>query len=869
MSRIETPKGPDARPEPAGPLTPMMQQWHDAKRAYPDCFLFFRMGDFYEVFDEDAVEAARLLELTLTTRDRDKANGQPMAGVPHHALAGYMQRLLDLGRKVAICDQIEDPKQAKGLVRRAVTRVVTPGTVLEDAQLDPGQNSYLAAVYPGLSGYGLVYADITTGTLQGTLAHDLAALAAELFRVEPREVIAPTEVEAGVVAAVQRAGAVLSMAPLETFDGKRAKGGLPDELLRAHAGLLAYLAHTRPRGEVALGELVVHTQDAHVIIDETSFRNLEIVKTIVGGRRKGSLLGLLDRTTTAMGARQLRRWLELPLRDKGAIEARLDAVGEFASDALFRDELKQILERVYDMERLGGRLVAGLATPKDLSALRSSIAGLATLRERTQRARSPRLRELADGLDPLEDLRTQLVEVLAEDPAPSAEEGRIIREGHDAEVDRLFGMARSGKDWIAEYQTRERQRTGISSLKVSYNRVFGYYIEITRTNLDAVPADYIRKQTISTGERFYTIELKEYETQVTSADDLRIAREVRLFEGLRDAMRQKAGRVLRSAARVADLDVLRGLADLAHKRGFCRPQLFDDGRLVLRSNRHPVVEDVLRAGEFVPNDLDMHADTRRLLLITGPNMAGKSTIMRQVALTVLLAQIGSFVPASSAEIGLCDRIFTRVGATDDLSRGQSTFMVEMSETAHILRNATARSLVILDEIGRGTSTFDGLSIAWAVAEHLNDVTKARTLFATHYHEMTELARERDTVSNVHVAVREWNDQIVFLRQLREGATNRSYGIQVGRLAGLPESVVSRAREVLGRLEQADVQERPFLNPQDPPKQLGLFGGAPAPEPAVRQPSETELAVARFDLNRSTPLDALRLIDRLQQKLRKV
>ena len=857
-------------------LTPMMQQWHEAKSAYPDCILLFRMGDFYELFDDDAVEAARVLELTLTSRDKDKENGQPMAGVPHHAVAGYIQRLLELGYRVAICDQMEDPKQAKGIVKRGVTRVVTPGTVIDDVQLDPKSNNYLAAIWPGLGGYGVVYADISTGDLRGTVAADPAALGAVLFRVEAREVIAPPELEDAARAAVQRVGAVLTTVAIASFDPReadaeghvrrptRARKGVPDELRRALGGLEAYLARTRPTGAVALGELEVILEEGAVSIDETSFRNLELVRTLVGGRRKGSLLGLVDRTVTAMGARQLRRWLELPLRDKAAIETRLDAVEELLDDAFLRDDIRTLLGGVYDLERLGGRLVAGVASPTDLANLRQSVAGLGRLRERVSSAQSARLRALAEALDPLEDIHARLVATLADPPAQSPDDGRVIREGFDAAVDQLVSLAKSGKDWIADYQSSERARTGISSLKVSFNRVFGYTIEVTRANLELVPKDYIRKQTISTGERFYTVELKEYETNVLTAEEQRVAREKQLFDALRLELREKAARVLRAASRVADLDVLAGLAELAHRRTYTRPSLHEDGRLVLRQCRHPVVEDVLPAGQFVPNDIELHQSTRRLLLITGPNMAGKSTIMRQVALVTLMAQIGSFVPAQSAEIGLVDRIFTRVGATDDLSRGQSTFMVEMSETAHILRYATSRSLVILDEIGRGTSTFDGLSIAWAVAEHLNDVVEARTLFATHYHELTELSKERATVANVHVAVREWNDEIVFLRLLRDGATNRSYGIQVGRLAGLPESVVGKAREVLARLEQS-----PHAAPEAPKRaaQLGLFGEAQSEAPSGAH-SDVVSAVARFDVNRSTPLEALRLLDRLQARLRK-
>ena len=854
----------------------MMQQWQAAKAQHPDALLFFRMGDFYELFGQDAVEAARVLELTLTSRDKKKKEGGlPMAGVPHHALQNYLARLIERGYRVAVCDQLEDPKQAKGIVKRGVTRVVSPGVVIDDVALEPSRNNYLGAVWPGLAGYGVAYADVTTGELRATLAPDLSTLASELARIEARELLVPPNCEAAIGEAVRRAGGATYELQPSDFDMRRRlanrASSLSDEGRRAIGAIEVYLDKMRPNGDVALRDADVYSVEAHLGIDDNSFRNLEVVATLVGGRRKGSLLGLLDRTVTAMGARQLRRWLQRPLRDRTRIEARLEAVAELVGDALLRDDLQVLFADVYDVERLGGRINAGLATPKDLANLRRSLGGLGRLQTLLATVTAPRLRDLAASLDPLTDIYASLSETLDEEPAQSPAEGRVIRPGFDAEVDELAQLARSGKDWLLSYEQSERERTTIGSLKVRYNRVFGYYIEVTRANLHLVPEGYIRKQTIANGERYFTMELKEYESKVLNAEEQRIARETTLFEALRVDLKTQSARILRTASRVADLDVLCGLADAAHRYGYVRPTLTDGHGLRLLQSRHPVVEQSLDGADFVPNDVDLAAADPHLVLITGPNMAGKSTVMRQVALTVLMAQIGSFVPAREAEIGVVDRIFTRVGATDDLSRGQSTFMVEMSETAFILRHATNRSLIILDEIGRGTSTFDGLSIAWAVAEYIHDVVGARTMFATHYHELTELARNRENVRNVHVAVREWNEDIVFLRKLEDGGTNRSYGIAVGRLAGLPDSVVSRAREVLAGLEQTDISEArstsgaadgPGL--RSPRRQLGLFEEPEADQ--ASSPSEIEQAIARVDVSRTTPLEALRLIDRLQRKL---
>jgi len=850
-------------------LTPMMQQWTEAKSVHPDAMLFFRMGDFYELFGDDAVKASRVLELALTSRDKNKEDGMPMAGVPHHQLQVYVQRLLDLGYKVSVCDQVEDPKQAKGIVKRAVTRVVTPGVVMDDVALEPSRNNYLCAVWSGLSGYGIAYTDITTGEFRATLATDLNGVVSELGRVEAREVLLPPASEERIHQAVLRCGGICSEWAVAEFDPRhrvvKECATLTDEIQKAVGAIGNYLDRTRPAGDVMLGPLDTYSLDDHLVIEETSFRNLEIVQTLIGGRRQGSLLGLLDRTCTAMGARQLRRWLQRPLRAIRPIQERQDAVSELKDNTLVREMLRSLLSNVYDIERLGGRVMAGVASPRDLANLRRSLEELGTLRSEMAGLSASRLKQLAEHLDPLSDIHEQLVATLADDPAQSATEGRLIRDGFDGELDEFVHLSRSGKEWMLQYEASERVRTGIGSLKVRYNRVFGYYIEVTRTNLANVPDNYIRKQTLANGERYYTVELKEYETKVLSAEERRVAQETQLFDVLREGLREQAPRILRSAGRVADLDVLCSLAEVAYRCGYVKPELSEDhSRIELTESRHPVVEQSMDAGSFVPNDVLVDADGARVMLITGPNMSGKSTVMRQVAIIALMAQIGSFVPASEATIGLVDRIFTRVGASDDLSRGQSTFMVEMSETADIVRNATHRSLIILDEIGRGTSTYDGVSIAWAVTEHIHDNVGVRTLFVTHYHELTELSRSLKHVTNMHVAVREWNDEIVFLRKLQEGATNRSYGIQVGRLAGLPESILERARERLADFEMRDMKSESTRSTdvQSASEQLGLFSGAP---PAPSQ-SPIEDALGRVDLNRTTPLEALNMLHKWQKKL---
>lgn len=843
--------------------TPAMLQYLAAKEAHPDALLFFRMGDFYELFFEDAVEASRILELTLTSRNKKSDNPVPMAGVPYHAARNYVQRLVETGRKVAICEQIEDPKHAKGVVKRAVTHVVTPGVNLDEAALQANLPNYLMAVHENLDGFFLAYADVTTGEFRATSLPTVQALRSELLRIQPREVLLSEEMN-------QRHpqlaldGIVISTLPEASFipkdsSGNAALGGVES----ACAGLVTYLAKMHPAAQKVLQTVESYSLDTTLQLEESTLVNLEVLQTLMTGQRKGSLLGLMDKTVTAMGARKLRSWLQAPLVSLPAIQSRQDAVEALVEDTITRGELREALHKVYDLERLAGRLLAGLASPKDLGSLRRSLRSLPEVLTLLKASPAKRLRALQKSTDPLQDILQDVETHLAEELPMALKDGGVVRAGVDPDLDELRELSTNGKNWLLKYEAEERRDTGITSLKVRYNRVFGYYIEISKANVHLAPAHYVRKQTLVNAERYFTETLKEYEDKILSAEEKMLALESQIFESLRGRVADEARRIAHTARQIAELDVYAGLAVLAQERRYCRPQVNRSKSLRLRGARHAVIEGLMEDGAFVPNDLDMNPDTGNFLLITGPNMAGKSTVMRQVALIALMAQVGSFVPADEAEIGLVDRIFTRVGASDNLSRGQSTFMVEMTETATILNHATDRSLVILDEIGRGTSTYDGLSIAWAVVEHIHDKLLCRTLFATHYHELTSLSEALPRVTNHHIAVREFNDDIIFLHKLMPGGTNRSYGIQVGRLAGLPREVIDRSKEILKSLED-------MRSPQDSPKalvsaepvpglsslQLSFFGGAPLP-------SKVEEALRGVQPDVLSPLEALQELYRLK------
>jgi DNA mismatch repair protein MutS len=801
----------------------MMQQYRDAKARNPGILLFFRNGDFYELFEEDAELGARLLGITLTKRDKEI----PMAGVPHHALERYLAKLLQAGQRVAICEQLEEASQARGLIRRDVTRVLTPGTLTEDSLLDPRRSNHLAAVFPRGHEVGLAWAELSTGKFQ---AADVSwqHLSDELGRLAPAECLCAEKDAERAKERLRTAASALAITPRPdwTFDPASARAalaqhfgvttlagfGFEDEqpCLVAAGALVQYLQETLKASLGHLGRLAPYRLDKFLFLDEVTRRGLELTCTLREGKREGSLLAVIDRTMTPMGARLLQEWLVTPLAEIAPIEMRLDAVAELADEGPLRQELREHLGEGYDLQRLTTRVSTGRASPRDLAAIGRTLRLLPLVKAKVTARRSALLRELESRLELCTDLRQSLDAALVDDPPLSPREGALIRPGYNAELDELRAVTRDGKAWIARFQALEIARTGISSLKVGFNQVFGYYIEVTHTHAAKIPADYQRKQTLKNAERYVTPELKEYEEKVLTAEDRAREREYELFLALRDQVAAQTGRLLQTAEVLATLDVLASLAELAMSRQYCRPELAEEPMLEIQAGRHPVLDQTLPPGTFVPNDVLLDPAQGLLWLITGPNMAGKSILIRQVALITLLTQMGSFVPAAAAKIGIADRIFTRVGASDELSRGQSTFMVEMTEAANIMNNATGRSLVILDEIGRGTSTFDGVSLAWAITEYLHNQVGCRTLFATHYHELAELAETLPALRNYNVLVREWQDEIVFLHKIAPGSADKSYGIHVARLAGVPPEVLDRAREVLERLEahHVDAPVRP-------------------------------------------------------------
>jgi len=859
--------------------TPMMRQYLAVKEQHPDAILFYRMGDFYEMFFEDAVAAAEALDLTLTSRNKNDPEPIPMAGVPHHAALSYVARRIDKGVKVAVGDQMEDPAKGKGLVKREVVRVITPGVILDEENLEAKANNFLAAVLPlgegDLASVAVAVVDASTFEFRGTRLTGMGALACEIYRLEPREILVPRSSAAlleGLAGLLPRCfvttgdDALFSLeaahAVLATHLGREAADRLiaeDDLLARAAGAAAAYVGSTRPQGGLPLDRFVPYRVADHMVIDEATKRHLELVRTSEG-EKKGSLLWLLDRTRTGMGGRLLRNWINYPLRDVAAVRRRLDAVELFFRDAAFRGDVLDALSRIADLERLAARIAMGAATPRDLGSLRGSLLRIPDLDDLLTSCRAPDAGTvLGEGLDRMEDVAQALARALVEDPPASVRDGGIFREGFDETLDDLTRTVTHAKDFISSLEARERARTGIGSLKVSYNKVFGYYILVTKANLRNVPADYLRKQTLVNGERFVTPELQEWEAKVLSADERRRELEGRLFSALASDLADHLGRLTGLARRVALIDCVAALAEVARSRDLIRPEVDTGGVIEIVEGRHPLVEALQDATPFVPNDVRLDPDGERLLIITGPNMAGKSTVMRQVALSTILAQMGSFVPASRARISICDRLFTRIGASDNIARGASTFMVEMNETASILRCATRDSLVILDEVGRGTSTCDGLSIAWAVGEYLHDIVGCKVMFATHYHELVELGAARPHAANYHVAAREYEDEVVFLRKLVPGGTSRSFGVQVARMAGLPELVVQRARELLEGMDpDAGKPIAPRAAERASTVQLDLF--------SRQRPSEIEATLSGIDLDRVTPLEALALLSRLKDMI---
>lgn len=804
--RVEKAGGICYRRRMANAATPMLQQYWQIKAQHPDpnTILFFRLGDFYEMFFEDAQVAAPLLDITLTTRNKNDPHPIPLCGVPYHAAEGYIARLIAAGKKVAICEQVEDPKTAKGVVRREVVRLVTPGAVFEPTSLDARTQNHLVAVCETGGQFGLAVVDISTGDFRATQLASWRAVLDELERLEPREVVLPqgfAHVLAAPIAVTPREPAQFQAEALPSLPGRDAIAQRAPLALPAAGAIWAYLQYTKLSGP-ALAQLIpqlTHYQPTdYLVLDEVTKRNLELTHTLATHERRGSLLSLLDQTATAMGARCLKQWLCYPLRDRAAIQARHAAIAYFLEDVARQQRCTAALTQVADLERIASRIITGHAHARDLIALRDSLHALPGIQSALADG-TGLLQTLAQTIDPCPELVTRISATLIDEPPLALKDGGLIRPGFDPALDQLRSLQQEGKQFLARLEAQERERTGISSLKVRYNKVFGYYLEITNTHRDKIPADYLRKQTVANAERFITPQLKAYEEQVVTAHERSVALEYEHFVHLRQAIVAAIGRIKGSARALAQIDTLSALAQVAQARRYCQPRLVDEPVVQIRGGRHPVVEQLLTEERFVPNDCQLGGETS-LLIITGPNMAGKSTIMRQAGLITLLAHMGSYVPAEAATIGLTDRIFTRVGASDNLARGQSTFMVEMTEVATILREATNRSLVLIDELGRGTSTYDGIAIAWAVAEHLHDQIGCRTLFATHYHELATLAALKPGIGNACMAVKEWNDQIIFLRTLIPGAADRSYGIEVARLAGLPAAVTQRARGLLRELE---------------------------------------------------------------------
>ncbi len=865
-------------------LTPMMQQYLQTKSENKDCLLFFRLGDFYEMFFDDAKIASRELELTLTGRDCGLEERAPMCGVPYHAVDGYIEKLISRGYKVAICEQMEDPALAKGLVKRGISRIITPGTVIESNMLDEKANNFLLSVYFAGDKAGLAFTDVSTGEFTvHIIQNPEMTLVDEIARITPIEIIVNDQVKLREIMNQELPNA--SEQPSPWFQQSNASEalcrhfrlndlsplGLTDEYKPAACAagaLMKYLAETQKNALEHITELHIFQGSETMLLDRNTRRNLELTESIRGRSRKGSLLALLDKTSTAMGGRLLRSWIEQPLIDQEKIERRLDAVEEFANQHVLTMTLLDELQGVYDIERLLSKVSYKSINARDCLALCASLQKVPGIRNLLMDGRSDAVRQILGDLDPLEELAELLQRAIHPDAPIVITEGGIIRDGYSAMLDEYRTASTNGRQWIMELEQREREETGIRNLRIQYNRVFGYYIEVTKSYYDLVPMRYVRKQTLANCERYMTPELKEIEQKIVGAQEQSVRLELQLFNEIREAIAAQIARIQRTAMALKTLDAILSLSRVASDNRYVRPQMADDGKLEIIEGRHPVVEQSMQEGGFVPNDTSMNGDDKRMCIITGPNMAGKSTYMRQVALITLMAHIGSFVPAKQARIPIVDRIFTRVGASDDLASGQSTFMVEMSETACILRNATAKSLVILDEIGRGTSTFDGLAIAWAVVEYLTDKTKsgAKTLFATHYHELSELEGRVDGVENYCISVREHGEDVIFLRKIVRGGADKSFGIHVARLAGVPHPVLVRAHEIQARLEVSNINQKGIgqnileEGPKRADEQVNLFDFA-----------KTEIIneLQNIDVMALTPMDAINKLFLLREKARKL
>lgn len=865
----------------------MLQQYLSIKDKYKDAILFYRMGDFYEMFFEDAQVASRALEIALTSRNKNDSVPVPMCGVPHKAAQTYIARLIEKGHRVAICDQVEDPAMSKGLVKREVVRVVTPGMIIENEMLDAKSNNFLLALAIDRECIGISYLDISTGAFRVTETYHTDRILEEFQRIAPSEILLPAELKNnGVMAQVENSvdPKSINWMGAEGFDIQRGKQRLIEQFqtltlegfgchemtagLAAAGALLQYVGETQKQSVQHLHGIEIYNLENHLVIDHLSCRNLELEINIRNGSKKGTLIHILDKTSTAMGGRRLRQWLRYPLLSAAHIGQRLDAVEEALDHGQLRRQIVACLDQVYDLERLNSKICMGHANARDLVTLKKSLFAIPNIWQIIDAFRSELLRDRPALESPM-DLAQTIEAAIRNDAPPTIAEGGMIKTGYHAELDELIKLSRDGKGYLANLEVREKEATGINALKVRFNKVFGYYIEIPKTQTKRVPDHYIRKQTLVNAERYITDELKQYETKVLGAQDRRCTLELELFNQVRDKVRHASVEIQALADYISRLDCLMALAEVADQNDYCRPEINTQGVIEIQDGRHPVVEKMITGERFVPNNLRMDNDANQILIITGPNMAGKSTVLRQVALLTIMAQMGAFVPATKANMAVTDRIFTRVGALDNLSSGQSTFMVEMEETANILNNATADSLIVMDEIGRGTSTYDGLSIAWAVVEYLHDIRRVgvKTLFATHYHELIELAESKPRIQNFNIAVKEWNDKIIFLRKLIAGGTNRSYGIQVARLAGIPDKVIQRSKAILERIENhapdgthvaeifsADSGEN------NNPVQLNLFRSAE---------NEVVEKLMRIDINHITPMEAMALLQQLQEKANNV
>lgn len=857
-------------------LTPMMQQYLDIKQQHKDKIIFFRLGDFYEMFFEDALTASRELEITLTGRDCGMAERAPMCGIPHHAAENYISRLIAKNYKVAICEQVEDPAVAKGIVKREVVRIVTPGTITESNMLDEKSNNYLMAVYNTDKNTAIAYVDLSTGEFYCTQA-DVAEqqnIINEISRISPSEAICNDEAGYSLLTkeTIQLNASYFELSACERrlksqFGVTSLEGlGLDSEaLIRCTGAIIIYLDEIQKVALSNINSIKNYSISSYMILDINTRRNLELIETMRGKNRKGALISVMDKTSTSMGGRRLKAWIEKPLLSPVEINERLDGVQELYNEFLLREELKEYLKSIYDLERLGSRIALGNANARDLISFRNSTENLPHIKNLIHSCTSKLIKNTYEQLDTLQDIYELINKSINEDAPIALKEGNLIKKGNYPELDKLKEGALNGKQWIAELEQKEKEKTGIKNLKVGYNRVFGYYIDITKSNYSQVPDYFIRKQTLANSERYITPELKELEEMVLGAEEKLIELEYRIFIEIREQIAVHILRIQNTASQLATIDCLCSFAEVAQKNGYCRPEVNAEDNVRIKNGRHPVVEAQSNAVKFVPNDTDLDTEENRMLIITGPNMAGKSTYMRQVALITLMAQTGSFVPASEAVIGVVDRIFTRVGASDDLASGQSTFMVEMSELANIINNATKRSLIILDEIGRGTSTFDGLSIAWSVVEHISSSESigAKTLFATHYHELTELEGKIEGVKNYCISVEEKGKDIVFLRKIIRGGANGSYGIHVARLAGIPENILQRSEEILITLEKTEQtnhsnlyvkEKRKKQTPQE--NQLNLFN--------FGQISLLE-DIKALDLNNMTPMQAFNMLSELHKK----